>query len=359
MRDSLNRNTELLQILKLVAPGTQLREGLENVLKAKTGALIVIGDSEDVMKIADGGFKIDDEYSPAKLYELGKLDGAIVLTKDAKRILLANTQLIPNPSIQTIETGTRHRTGERVAKQTNELVVSISQRRNIITLYKGNIKYVIKDTSQVLSKANQALQTVERYKASFDDVIATLNEYEFEDIVTLENVVKAIQRAELMMRVVSEVNGYIIELGDEGRLVDMQLKELSENIDHEEMLILKDYCVLDKNIQDVLEEIMNLSHNELMDANIIAKKLGYTVENRLEEIEVATKGYRILSKIPKTPLNIIENMNKSIGGFQQILRASIEDLDDVEGIGEIRAKNIKQGIKRMQEQVFYDSRFYK
>lgn len=359
MREVWGKNEELLQILKTVAPGTELREGLENILKARTGALIVVGDTEEVMKLADGGFKIDEEYSPARIYELAKMDGAIVLSKDAKRILLANTQLVPDANIPTVETGTRHRSGERVAKQTGELVISISQRRNLITVFKGNIRYIIKDSSQVLAKANQALQTVERYKTSFDEVILALNEYEFEDIVTLENVIKAIQRAELMMRVVSEVQGYIVELGDEGRLVDLQLKELSNNVEKEEALIIKDYSASKSKEETLVNTISELSHSELMDSAVIAKLLGYTVETTLEDVEVFTRGYRLLSRIPKMPMNIIDNMVKSIGKFQDIIRASTDELDDVEGIGEVRAKNIKQGIKRMQEQAIYDSRYYR
>ncbi len=359
MREVWGKNEELLQILKTVAPGTELREGLENILKARTGALIVVGDSEEVMKLADGGFKIDEEYSPARIYELAKMDGAIVLSKDAKRILLANTQLVPDANIPTVETGTRHRSGERVAKQTGELVISISQRRNLITVFKGNIRYIIKDSSQVLAKANQALQTVERYKTSFDEVILALNEYEFEDIVTLENVIRAIQRAELMMRVVSEVQGYIVELGDEGRLVDLQLKELSGNVETEEALIIKDYSASKSKEEALVNTISELQHSELMDSTVIAKLLGYTIETTLEDIEVCTRGYRLLSRIPKMPMNIIDNMVKSIGKFQDIIRASIDELDDVDGIGEVRAKNIKQGIKRMQEQAIYDSRYYR
>ena len=359
MRNAWGKSEELLQILKTVAPGTDLRDGLESILKAKTGALIVISDSEAVMKIADGGFKINEDYSPARLYELAKMDGAIVLSKDAKKILLANTQLVPDATITTVETGTRHRSGERVAKQTGEMVVSISQRRNVITIFKGNIRYVIKDSSQVLAKANQAIQTVERYKVSFDEVISTLNEFEFEDIVTLENVVKAIQRAELTMRVVSEVNGYIIELGDEGRLLDMQLRELSANIEKEELLIIKDYLRSKSTAEDVLEVISEITHEELMDITILAKYLGYTVESSLDDIEVATRGYRLLNKIPKTPITIIDNIVKTFGNFQHAMRASIEELDEIEGIGEVRAKNIKQGIKRLQEQAIYESRYYR
>lgn len=359
MREEINKEQELIQILKLIAPGTALREGLENILKARTGALIVISDSPEVMNIADGGFKIDEEYSPAKIYELAKMDGAIVLSKDAKRILLANTQLVPDSSIVTTETGTRHRSGERVAKQTNELVISISQRRTLITLYKGDIRYVVQESSKVLTKANQALQTVEKYKNVFDDAIHTLNEFEFDDIVTLENVVKTLQRAELCMRVVAEVNRYILELGEDGRLVELQLAELSKDVESEEKLLIKDYIKDENLVGDVIENISNLSRNELMDRNLISKILGYTPEGSLDDIEVSPKGYRLLNKIPKTPMNIIENMLKTFGSFQHIIRATTEELDDVEGIGEVRAKNIKQGIKRMHEQAIYDSKFYR
>lgn len=359
MRNEMSRNQEIYQILKMIAPGTDLREGLENILKARTGALIVIGDSAEIMKLADGGFKINEEYTPAKMYELAKMDGAIVLSKDAKRILLANTQLVPNPEIETIETGTRHRTAERMAKQTNELVICISQRRNLITIFKGNVRYVIKESASVLARANQALQTVEKYKATFDETISTLNEFEFDDVVTLENVVIAIQRAETCMRVVSEVNRYIIELGDEGRLIELQLTELTKNLDIEENLLIKDYIKGEKTVDEIIMQISELSRNELMDSNNLARLIGYDVETTLDDVEVSPKGYRQLSKIPKTPINIIDNMSKLLGDFQHIIRASIEELDDVEGIGEVRAKNIKQGIKRMHEQVIYDSKFYR
>lgn len=359
MRNEPGKNNELIQILKMVAPGTDLREGLDNILKARTGGLIVISDSPEVMKLADGGFKINEDYSPAKIYELAKMDGAIVLSKDAKKILLANTQLVPDSTIPTVETGTRHRSGERVAKQTNELVVSISQRRNIITLFKGNTRYVIKESAKVLARANQAMQTLEKYKNAFDDIISIINEFEFDDIVTLQNVVTAIQRAELCMRVVSEVDGYIIELGDEGRLIELQLNELSKDVEEAENLLIKDYLIEPLTADQVIDDISSLSRNELMDSNNIAKKLGYNIEKSLDDIEVPSRGYRQLSKIPKTPISVIENMNKTLGDFQHIIRATIDELDDVEGIGEIRAQNIKQGIKRMHEQVIYDSKFYK
>lgn len=215
MRES--KNDVIASMIKIVAPGTQIRAGLNNILKAKTGGLIVIGDSKEVLDIVDGGFKIDEDYTSARLYELAKMDGAIVLSSDLKKILYANAQLIPSPTIETKETGTRHRAAERTAKQTGEIVISISQRRNVITMFKGNIRYLLEDTSRVLTKANQGIQTLQRYKAVFDEKLLTLNEYEFNDIVSLENVIAAIQRAEMVMKIAEIVQRQIYELGEERR----------------------------------------------------------------------------------------------------------------------------------------------
>lgn len=353
----LNKEESITDILKLIAPGTEIRQGLENILKAKTGALIVIGDSKQVLDIVDGGFYINEEYTASKLYELAKMDGAIILSSDLKKILFANAQLIPSSEISTKETGTRHRTAERTAKQTGELVISISQRRSVITIFKGNIRYAIEDTSKVLTKANQALQTVEKYKKVFDSKLSILNEYEFNDIVTLDNVITAIQRAEKVMKIVAEVQREIYELGDEGRLVEMQLEELVGGLEKEELLIIKDYMVKSKKrtAETVLEDIIKLSLEELMSQHAVAKILGYDNFDNYDEIAVYTKGYRLLNKIPRMPNNIVENLVKSFKSFQHILVADIPALDEVDGIGEVRARTIKQSLKRMQEQFVFDN----
>ena len=231
-------NNEIIEVLKTIAPGTPIREGLENILKAKTGGLIVIGDGKEVMDIADGGFRLDVEYTPARLYELAKMDGAIILSSDLKRIIRANVQLNPDFSISTRETGTRHKTAERVAKQSGELVISISERRGIITLFKGNFRYVINDTQSVLMRANQTLQALEKYKTVFDNMLSILSEHEFDDIVTLDTVINCIYRSEIIMRMETDVKRSIIELGDEGRIVNMQLEELMANVEDEEKLII-------------------------------------------------------------------------------------------------------------------------
>ncbi len=347
----------ITEILKLIAPGTPIRDGLENILKAKTGALIVISDTKEVLDLVDGGFRLDIDYTSSRLYELAKMDGAIVLSADFKKILYANTQLIPDSSIITTETGTRHRTAERTAKQTGALVISISQRRSIITIFKGNERYVLEDTSKVISKANQALQTVEKYKKVFDSKLSLLNEYEFNDIVTLENVIISIQRAEMVRKMVEEVERAIFELGDEGRLLEIQLKELVGDLENEELLIVKDYMSPGKKkLPDkILEEIEKLNHEDLMKSDKIAKMLGYQDFENYDEVGVYTRGYRVLNKIPRMPSNIVDNLVKSFKSFQHILAADIPQLDEVEGIGEVRARTIKQSLKRMQEQFVFDN----
>lgn len=345
------------EVLRQIAPGTPIRNGLENILNAKTGALIAVVDTEQVLELVDGGFKLDVDFSPAKLYELAKMDGAIILSSDFKKILYANTQLIPSPDINTSETGTRHRTAERTAKQTGALVISISQRRGIITLFRGNDRYVLRNSADVISKANQALQIVEKYKKVFDNKINVLNEYEFNDIVTLENVITAIQRAEMVMKITEEVNKAIDELGEEGRLLEMQLDETVGDLEKEELLIIKDYIAPGKKrtAEKILQELKNTEYENLLKPNRIANLLGYEDFDNYDEVGVYTRGYRILNKIPRMPSNIVENLVKSFKSFQHILVADIPQLDDVDGIGEIRARTIKQSLKRMQEQFVFDN----
>jgi len=354
---SRSRDEVITEILKLIAPGTKIREGLENILKAKTGGLIVIGDTKEVLDIVDGGFNLNIDYTSSRLYELAKMDGAIILSEDLKKILYANAQLIPSPNISTNETGTRHRTAERTAKQTGKIVISVSQRRNVITIFKGDLRYVLQDSSRVISKANQALQTAEKYKKVFDDKLNLLNEYEFNDIVTLQNVIDCIQRAEMILKVVDEVNMAIYELGEQGRLFQMQLEELLGNLEEEETFIIKDYLVYKrkKNVDRALETIRSMDLEELMNTQLMAKVLGYDDFENYEEVSVFTRGYRILNKIPRMPSNIVENLVTAFKSFQHIIQADIPTLDEVDGIGEIRAKAIKRSIKRMQEQFLFDN----
>ena len=346
----LEKDVQIRKILKIMCPGTQLREGLENILRAKTGGLIVLGDSEEIMEIVDGGFTINSEYSPAYVYELAKMDGAIVLSKDLKKIICANAQLVPSATIPTFETGTRHRTAQRVAKQTNSIVIAISQRRNIITVYKGDLKYVLRESSVILARANQAIQTLEKYVSVLERVINNLNLLEFQDLTTLFDVVTAIQRTEMVMRIVEEIDTYILELGNEGRLISMQLDELVRYVERDGISLIKDYGDDEKSIDEIYNNIQKLSPQELIDLEAIAKILGYGYSS-LADTLISPRGYRILSKIPRIPSNVIENLINHFDSFNDVLEADTEELDQVEGIGEARARAIRTGLRRINEQI--------
>ncbi|BCU80361.1 DNA integrity scanning protein DisA [Polycladomyces abyssicola] len=356
MREKSERDQFVSRVLRMVAPGTQFREGLDNVLGAKTGALIVVGYDDSVREIVDGGFHIDSPFSAAHLYELAKMDGAIILSDDGKRILYANTQLVPSSSIPSTETGIRHRTAQRTARQTNKLVIAISQRRNVITLYQGNFRYALKDIGVILTKANQAIQTLEKYKSVLDQSTTNLSALEFEELVTLNEVAMVIQRIEMVLRIKSEIQTYINELGTEGRLISMQLEELVANVEDEAYRLIKDYCYDPRKIspEDVLKELKELSADELLEHSNIVRILGYPSNINIQEEAVSPRGYRILNKIPRLPAPIIQKLIDKFGSLPRVMMATIEELDEVEGIGDVRARAIKEGLKRIQEQVFID-----
>lgn len=351
-----NQQENINDLLRLVAPGTPFREGLENVLRAKTGGLIVVGYSPEVMEVVDGGFSINADFSPNYLYELAKMDGAIILSEDIKRILYANTQLIPDSSITSTETGIRHRTAERVAKQTGKLVVSISQRRNVITLYQGQLRYALKEIGVILTKANQAIQTLERYKAVLTQSLTNLTAMEFEELVTLYEVVQVVQRFEMVLRIKKEIKRYIHELGNEGRLISMQMEELVSNTEEDAWLLLKDYAreEHDDKIKEIFAGLKRCSDDELLDLHHLIRLLGFPATNTASEELVAPRGYRVLNKIPRLPNVIIQNLVHQFRFLPHIMMATIEELDEVDGIGEVRARTIKEGMKRIQEQVFID-----
>lgn len=355
MPDDRYTEEAFFNTLRILAPGTPLYEGLESILRARTGALIVIGDSEEVMSIVNGGFRIDAEMNPAHLYELAKMDGALILSSDAKQILYANTQLTPNPMIPTVETGTRHRTAERVARQTGELVVSISQRRNVITVYRGSFRYLLRDVSVILSKANQALSTLEKYKSVFLQVLTNLSALEFEDLATLYDVTVCIQRAQMVSRISREIEQYVVELGDEGRLVNMQLEELLVDIKDEGALVIDDYRLDEtESTESVLQTLDSWSSEELLELGLIARALGYEEHMNNLDASVTPRGYRILSKIPRLPSSVTRNLVETFKTLSAIEEATISELDQVEGIGEVRARAIIDGLRRLREHVLLD-----
>lgn len=343
------------QTLKMLAPGTIFRLGIENVLQANTGGLIVVGDSPEIMQLISGGFRVDCEFTPARLYELCKMDGAIITNHDASRIIYANSQLDPDPSLPTQETGIRHRTAERVALQTGELVLAISQRRRMVTLYKGDGSYRLRDIASTLVKANQALQTLEKYRNVLSRELQRLGGLEFEELVTMGEVCELLRRSVRVLKIGAEIENYISELGVEGRLVKMQLVELLANVQEEATLIIKDYHnVKDKTPAEILHLMLRDFEEEICDLVFLARSMGLgSAVSHLEQ-QVFPRGYRMLQKIPRIPPAIIDNLVQEFSLLHNILRASIEQLDDVEGIGEVRARSIKNGLTRMRQQLLLD-----
>ena len=341
----------LLRALDLVAPGTPLREGIDSIIQARTGGLILIADAEEVSFLLSGGIKLDIDYTPALLYQVAKMDGAIVLDPGGNRIRWANVQLMPDPTILSMETGTRHRTAERVSKQTKALVVSISERREVVSIYIEGMKLILQDIPTVLSKANQGLATLEKYRARLDQISLRLTDLELSGTTTLHDALSLLQRAELVTRMAAEVERYIIELGTEGRLIEMQLEETMVGVASEKAALIRDYSVVDseQNLATVIQSLARLPHQDLLDFGRLAELLGYDRKVNTLDHPVSPRGHRILGRIPRLPKLLIQRIVSEFGGLEEILAAGDAELEAVEGVGDVRAKEIREGLRRLQE----------
>lgn len=338
-------------ILPGVAPGTPLREALDNVISANGGALIVIGDTAAVAKLCDGGFSLSVPFSPQRLFELTKMDGAILLDAECRTILRANVHLVPDASLPTAETGMRHRTAERVSRQTSALVVSVSQRRNIVSIYRGGVKTTLQDVTVVLAKANQALQTLQRYRAGLDDVLARLTLLEFEDAVTVGDVVTAVRRSELVQRVAREVARHVAELGSEGRLVAMQAEEVTANVADDHALLVRDYIATPgpREVVAARAALSALTTDDLADDAAVAATLGLAMSVDALEVNTRSRGYRVLRRIPSLPVSVVNRLIERFNALAGIAHATEQQLDEVDGVGARRAHVIAEGLRRLRE----------
>lgn len=349
--DHSEEDLRLRTTLASIAPGTQLRAGLERILRGRTGALLVLGTDKTVESISTGGFTLDVPFTDTGLRELAKMDGAIILDRDATRILRAAVHLMPDPSIHSDETGTRHRTADRVARQTGYPVVSVSQSMQIIAAYVGDIRYVLEDSGQILSRANQALATLERYKLRLDEVSSTLSALEIEDLVTVRDVAVVAQRLEMVTRIAREIEDYVLELGSDGRLLSLQLDELVTGVDAERELVIRDYLPTGRRArkpEEVLAELEGLSQADLVDVAAIARALGLGASEHLDGA-VTPRGYRLLAKVPRLPGPVVDRLVEHFGSLQKLLAAGIDDLQTVEGVGELRARSVREGLSRLAE----------
>jgi diadenylate cyclase len=338
--------------LALMAPGTALRDGLERILRGRTGALIVLGHDRVVEAICTGGFTLDVEFSATRLRELCKMDGAVVLSSDGTRIVRAAVHLMPDPSIPSEESGTRHRTAERVAKQTAYPVISVSQSMRIIGLYTNGQRHVLDDSAAILSRANQALATLERYKLRLDEVSGTLSALEIEDLVTVRDAVAVVQRLEMVRRIADEIAGYVVELGTDGRLLALQLDELMAGVDADRTLVIRDYLPggrKARTLEESLDDLDLLSAAELIDLVAVAKALGYPSSSDALDAAVSPRGFRLLAKVPRLPGTVVDRLVDHFGSLQRLLGATVEDLQAVDGVGDARARGVREGLSRLAE----------
>ncbi|ORC16573.1 MULTISPECIES: DNA integrity scanning diadenylate cyclase DisA [Rothia] len=339
----------LLKIIAQIAPGTELREGLERILRSRTGALIVLGNDRTVAHMSSGGFAINTEFSATRVRELAKMDGAIICDKDASTLLAAGVQLLPDPAIETNESGTRHRTAERVAKQTGFPVIAVSASMSMISVYAEGIRYTVEDTQSLMNRANQAIRTLDSYTERLEQVLQQLSSLEIEASVTLRDVVLTLQRMEMVRRITVEAGHYVVELGNVGRLVALQLEELTSHNLPESWLVLRDYlpvAATPEEVQAAVRALASLDDKEIVDPLTIARTAGLG-----EELEstLHPHGHRLLASIKSMPGAVADRLVERFDGLQSLMAASLDDLRAVEGIGEQRARVIRESLSRMAE----------
>jgi diadenylate cyclase len=356
MRADPRTDRTLLSALIQIAPGTSLRSGIDDVIRAQLGALLVIGDPNELAFLFSGGMRLDLPLTGQLLYELAKMDGAIIVSSDLSRLVYANVQLMPDPTIASSETGTRHRTAERVAKQTGALVISISQQRETVTVFVGDLRYQLGEISDVLARTNQALATLETYRTRLDQGLTRLTALEFQSAVMLDDVLVVLQRAEMTTRMALEIERNCVELGEEGRLIKMQLDELMTDVPREKATVILDYELSGdpRSGAEAREGLAALPFERLVEFDEIAVLLGYPREANPLDYTVAPRGYRVLAHIPRLPEPIIRHVVRDFESLDAVIRASQRDLEAVEGVGAVRAREIREGLRRLQEHNLVD-----
>jgi diadenylate cyclase len=353
--DDPRRDPKLLAAIERIAPGTELRQGIDDIIRSRDGALIVIGEPQHLAFLFSGGIRLDQPFRPQLLYELAKMDGAIIVSSDLTKLAFANVQLMPDPTIPSDETGTRHRTAERVAKQTDALVISISQQRSTISVFVGHSRYQLDPIADVLAKTNQAIATLDTYRQRLEQVLTRLTALEFQNAVVLDDVLVVLQRAEMNTRMAEEIERDCVELGTEGRLIRMQLEELVGHVPRAKRAVVADYHAEggDERTREGLEALAALPYQDLLEFELLAV-LGYPASVNPLDHSVSPRGFRVLSHIPRLPEGVVRRVVTALGGLESIVRASQRDLEGVEGVGSVRAREIREGLRRLQEHNLVD-----
>lgn len=309
---------DFFDVLKMVAPGSSIRGALDDLLNAEMGALLVI-DNGFISSIVEGGFRINSKFTPQKIVELGKMDGAIILSKNVKRILRANVMLFPKLEIPTKETGTRHKAAERTARQTGAIVIAISERKRKITLYYGDKKHELKKSSEVLRRASENMQILEKQRESLNEIMLDLNVLELQKMVTINDVSKVVQSFETLRRISEVIKKHLIELGKEGMIVSSRLRSLTKGLDKEEELVLKDY------FGNRYSEIQKVLEKFDLDTLLETQDISEVLFNEINDRKISPRGLRILKKT-NIPERFIDSLVAHFGTLEKILSSRYEDL---------------------------------
>ena len=350
MADGAGGSQSLNDALALIAPGTTLREGLDRILQAKHGALILVGDDPAVLSVCTGGFLLDAEYTPQRLSELAKMDGAIILAVDASRIARANVHLVPRASIATSETGTRHRTAERVARSIDVPVIAVSEAMATITVYRHDRKHTTQTAGWLIDRSSQALSTLQRFRARYDDALTVLTRLEMEDSVSVRDVVSVLQPGEMVRRIADEIEGHLVELGSDGRLIHLQTEELSAGVEESLDLVLRDYTD-----EKGIVRLRALPSDALLDLGSVVAALDLSAANEQMHAELAPHGYRLLHRLPQQlSETLIERLVGRFGSLPEILSASAAELESVDGIGAATARHVRDGLARLVEASIFE-----
>ena len=337
--------------LAALAPGTQLRDGLERILRGSTGALIVLGFDEQVASLCSGGFELRAAFSATRLRELAKMDGAIILSSDGTSIVRAAVQLVPDPQLPTDESGTRHRTADRMSRQTGYPVISVSKSMKVISLYTGGTRHVLADSADLLARAHQALAALERCKSRLTDISGMLSALEIEDLATAADVIVAVRQLETARRIAGEITEYVLELGTDSRLLGLQLAELAAGTGPELELLIRDYLPPsaagdDRAAAVSLSRLGALAREALGDSAQVATAIGLPAGQ--PEDPVSPRGYRLLARVPRVPAAVAAMLAAHFASLQKLLAASVEDLQAA-GLTAAQARTVREGLARLAD----------
>ena len=332
----INIDIEVNQLL----PGEPLRLGVDLIANKGTGGLIVVGTSNKLEKISSGGLNLHNcEYTPEMLSELAKMDGAIIVSEDVKKILKANVHLNPNDKIQTSETGTRHRTAQRTSSETNLPVIAVSEESSLIKVFNNYSVTELEESNIILGRVNESLQSIDRMRRRFDEAVATLGELEIENSLTNQEFLEVIQRGELLTRLASQVRHEATKLGSDAGLIMIQIESLESGVTNTLNLVLKDHLSGSKfrTPNKALIEISQLSYQELNSVDYLGTILS---KLPLDDISVP-KGYRVLARLPDLPDNLHNSIVQKYKSLPKLLLAPTEKLYEIDGIGRNRAQQLR------------------